>query len=79
MALVNKFLTKNDTQTYPFQSCPNQTVIDYITVGWERLGKAKDCIAILEESVATKHRLLVLDLIIDKKKQRRGNKSVGGS
>ena len=71
LALVNTFFTKSDAQTYTFQSGQNQTVIDYITVRMERLGKVKDCKVIPGESVAPQHRLLVMDFIVEKKKRKR--------
>ena len=71
LALVNTFFTKSDAQTYTFQSGQNQTVIDYIAVRRDRLGKVKDCKVIPGESVATQHRLLVMDFRIVKRKRKR--------
>jgi exonuclease III len=71
LALVNTFFTKTDAQTYTFKSGQNQTVIDYIAVRRGRLGKVKDCKVIPGESVATQHRLMVVDFRIVKRKRKR--------
>lgn len=71
LALVNAFVTKSDVQTYTFRSGQNQTVIDYIPVRREQLGKVEDCKVISGENVATQHRLLVSDSIIVKRKWKR--------
>lgn len=45
-------------------------VIDHITVRRESMRKLKDCIAIQGESVALQHRLLVIDLNVEKRKRK---------
>ena len=70
LALVNTFFTKSDAQTYTFKSGPNQTVIDYIGIRRESMSKIKDCKVIQGESVASQHRLLVVDILAKKNKRR---------
>jgi len=70
LALVNIFFTKSDAQTYTFKSGLNQTVIDYIGIRRESISKIKDCKVILGESVASQHRLLVVEILARKNKRR---------
>jgi len=63
LALVNTFFTKSDAQTYTFKSGLNQIVIDYIGIRRESISKIKNCKVILVKSVASQHRLLVVEIL----------------
>jgi hypothetical protein len=71
LAVTNTFFTKREEQTYTYQSGVNRTVIDYIMVRRENLGKVKDCKVIPGEPVAPQHRLLVVDLMTKKMRKNR--------
>ena len=71
LALANTFLKKKEEHLITFKSGGNTSVIDYIAIRRDHLGIARNCKVIPGESIATQHRLLISDLTVRRKGERR--------
>ena len=62
LAIVNTFYSKRREHLLTYKSGGKATVIDYIMVRRENLRELKNCKVIPGESVATQHRMLVMEM-----------------
>ena len=62
LAIVNTFYSKLREHLLTYKSGGKATVIDYIMVRRENLRELKNCKVIPGESVATQHRMLVMEM-----------------
>ena len=62
LAIVNTFYSKRREHLLTYKSGGNTTMIDYFMVRRENLRELKNCKVILEESVGTQHRRLVMEM-----------------
>ena len=82
LAIVNTFYSKRGEHLLTYKSGGKATVIDYIMVRRENLKELKNCKVIPVESVATQHRMLVMEMKAVRKRMRlreRINELDGGS
>ena len=66
LALVNTFFGNSNLCTY--ESGGQTTVIDYLTIRRDSMGMVDDCRVTSEKSLASKHKLVVMDLTLKWKK-----------
>ena len=62
LVIVNTFYSKRREHLLTYNSGVNATVIDYIMVRRENLRELKNCKVIPEETDATQHRMLVMEM-----------------
>ena len=67
LALVKAFSKKKEGHLITFKSGGNTSVIDYIAIRRDHLGRARNCKVIPGKSIATQHRLLISDLTVRRK------------
>ncbi|XP_075106801.1 uncharacterized protein LOC107825810 [Nicotiana tabacum] len=71
MVIANSSFSKREEYLVTFQSAVAKTQIDYLLLGRYDRGLCKDCKVIPGESLATQHRLLVMDVSIMIKSKKR--------
>ncbi|XP_019236800.1 PREDICTED: craniofacial development protein 2-like [Nicotiana attenuata] len=71
LVIANSTFSKRDKHLVTFQSSAVKTQIDYLLLRRCDRGLCKDCKVILGETLATQHRLLVMDIDIMMKRQKR--------
>nr|XP_009789322.1 PREDICTED: craniofacial development protein 2-like [Nicotiana sylvestris] len=71
LVIANSIFPKREEHLVTFQSAAGRTQIDYLLLRRCDRGLCKDCKVIPGESLATQHRLLVLDIGILLKRKRR--------
>jgi len=71
LAIVNTFFHKKGEHWITFRSGKYHSVIDYILVRREAMGKIRNCKVIPGESVATQHRLMVMGMRERKSKEKK--------
>ena len=69
LAIVNTIYSKGREHLLTYKSGGKATVIDYIMVRRENLRELKNCKVIPGESVATEHRMLVMEMKAVRKKE----------
>ncbi|XP_071704615.1 uncharacterized protein [Rutidosis leptorrhynchoides] len=72
LAIVNSFFKKRDSQLATFHSGGHSTQIDYLLIRKGNLRTCGDCKVLTALTCSSQHRLLVMDLVL----QRRATKSV---
>ncbi|XP_071738793.1 uncharacterized protein [Rutidosis leptorrhynchoides] len=72
LAVVNSFFKKRDAQLATFHSGGHSTQIDYLFIRKGDLRTCRDCKVLTALTCSSQHRLLVMDLVL----QRRATKSV---
>ncbi|XP_071687759.1 uncharacterized protein [Rutidosis leptorrhynchoides] len=72
LAVVNSFFKKRDAQLATFHSGGHSTQIDYLLIRKGDLRTCEDCKVLTTLTCSSQHRLLVMDLVL----QRRATKSV---
>nr|XP_016508532.1 PREDICTED: craniofacial development protein 2-like [Nicotiana tabacum] len=71
LVIVNSIFPKKEKHLITFRSMVAKTQIDYLLLGRCDKGLCEDCKVIPSENLATKHRLLVIDIgILIKRKKR---------
>ena len=71
LALLNTFFEKKEEHLITFKSGGNRSVIDYIAIRRNHLGKVRNCKVVPGESIAAQHKLLITDLAVMRKRERR--------
>ena len=76
LALLNTFFEKKEEHLITFKSGGNRSVIDYIAIRRNHLGRGRNCKVVPGESIAAQHRLLITDLAVMRKRERRRTRNV---
>ena len=71
LALLYTFFEKKEEHLIRFKSRGNRSVLDYIAIRRNHLGKVRNCKVVPGESLAAQHRLLIADLVVMRKRERR--------
>ncbi|XP_019230030.1 PREDICTED: craniofacial development protein 2-like [Nicotiana attenuata] len=71
LVIANSMFPKREEHLVTFQSTVAKTQIDYLLLRKFDRGLCKDCKVIPSESLATQHRLLVVDVSIPMRRKRR--------
>ncbi|GKD32808.1 ataxia telangiectasia mutated family protein, partial [Tanacetum coccineum] len=71
LVVANSFFKKSDAHLITFQSGGHNTQIDYFLVRKGDLRACKDCTAFPSEACSSQHRLVILDVLFKKQRQRR--------
>jgi hypothetical protein len=71
LALVNTFFKKKEEHLVIFKSGGNRSVIDYLGIRRDHLSVVKICKVVTGESISPQHRLLIADLNIRRRQQRK--------
>ena len=69
LGIVNTFFQKKMEHIITYTSGGRMSVVDYILIRCNNISKVKDCTVIPEESIATQHRILTMDICIQTKKR----------
>ena len=69
LGVVNTFFQKKMGRLITYMSGRRRSVIDYILIRSNDIIKVKDCKVIPGESIATQHRILMMDICIQTKKR----------
>ncbi|GKD73213.1 craniofacial development protein 2-like protein [Tanacetum coccineum] len=79
MVVANSFFMKNEAHLITFQSGGHNTQIDYLLVRRGDLRACRDCRAFLGEICSSRHRLIIVDVLLDRKQHRREREATGRS
>ncbi|GKC82644.1 ataxia telangiectasia mutated family protein [Tanacetum coccineum] len=71
LVVANSFFKKSDAHLITFQSGGHNTQIDYLLVRKGDLRACKDCRAFPSEACSSQHRLVTLDVLFERQRQRR--------
>nr|GEU32216.1 hypothetical protein [Tanacetum cinerariifolium] len=71
LVVANSFFKKNDAHLITFQSGGHNTQIDYLLVRKGDIRACKDCRAFPSEACSSQHRLVTLDVLFERQRQRR--------
>ncbi|GJX91663.1 craniofacial development protein 2-like protein [Tanacetum coccineum] len=71
LVVANSFFKKSDTHLITYQSGGRNTQIDYLLVHRGDLRACKDCRAFPSEACSSQHRLVTLDVLFERQRQRR--------
>ena len=71
LALLNTFFEKKEEHFIILKSGGNRSVIDYIAIRRNHLGRVKNCKVVPGKSIAAQHRLFITDLEVMRKRERR--------
>ncbi|GJY99025.1 retrovirus-related pol polyprotein LINE-1 [Tanacetum coccineum] len=71
MVVANSFFRKNEAYLITFQSRGHNTQIDYFLVRRGDLRACKDCRAFPGETCSSRHKLVIVDVLFERKQHRR--------
>ncbi|GKF41757.1 craniofacial development protein 2-like protein, partial [Tanacetum coccineum] len=71
LVVANSFFKKSDAHLITFQSGGHNTQIDYLLVRRGDLKACKDCRAFPGEACSSQHRLIIVDVLLERLQHRR--------